>query len=70
MNSTLKAALIYLGFGDNDHVPKMKDIRKQYLILSNKHHPDKPGGTKEGFQKLSDAYNTAGDAAEHMDGEW
>ena len=70
MNSTLKAALIYLRFGDIDHVPKMKDIRKQYLILSNKHHPDKPGGTKEGFQKLSDAYNTAGDAAEHMDGEW
>ena len=55
MNSTLKAALIYLGFGDIDHVPKMKDIRKQYLILSNKHHPDKPGGTKEGFQKLLDA---------------
>ena len=69
MNPNLKAALICLGFGDIEYVPKMKLIRKQYLLLSNKQHPDKPGGTKEAFQKLLDAYNTAGEAAEHLDGD-
>ena len=64
MNSKLKAALAFLGFDDPKTVPKMKDIRKRYIILSLKLHPDKPGGSDAKFQALLDAYNLAGDAAE------
>jgi hypothetical protein len=36
--------------------PGKKDIRKAYLRLTLLKHPDKPGGTKEAFQKLVVAY--------------
>ena len=64
MNSKLKTALILLGFDDPKTVPKMKEIRKRYMILSLKLHPDKPGGSDAKFQALLDAYNLAGEAAE------
>ena len=67
MNPKLKAALAFLGFDDAETVPKMKDIRKRYIILSFKLHPDKPGGSDAMFQALLDAYNLAGDAAEQSE---
>jgi phage gp29-like protein len=33
------------------------DIKKQYRALAEQAHPDKPGGSKERFQQLTDAYN-------------
>lgn len=33
-----------------------EDIRKAYLVGSKKLHPDRPGGCKESFQRLSNAY--------------
>ncbi|CAD7926857.1 unnamed protein product [Amoebophrya sp. A120] len=37
-------------------------IRKAYTTLSKERHPDKPGGSKELFQQLKDAYDTLVDA--------
>ena len=33
-----------------------KDITKAYRRMCLKQHPDKPGGTKEGFQMLIHSY--------------
>ena len=63
MNAKLKAALQLLGFVNVKSIPMMKEIRKQYLDLSKKLHPDKPGGSDEEFQELLYAYTLAGDAA-------
>ena len=62
MNSKIKSALQVLGFHNRSFLPMMKEVRKQYLSLSCKLHPDKPGGSKEEFQVLLDAYNLVGDA--------
>lgn len=40
---------------DDEAQDSQRKIRKAFLRLSRKHHPDK-GGTNEGFQKLSEAY--------------
>eukprot|EP00392_Amoebophrya_sp_AT5.2_P006754 g6766.t1 len=37
-------------------------IRKAYTTLSKERHPDKPGGSKEQFQQLKDAYDCLVDA--------
>lgn len=37
------------------------EIKKSYRKLSMIHHPDKPGGDKERFQKISEAYETLSD---------
>ncbi|CAD7938832.1 unnamed protein product [Amoebophrya sp. A25] len=37
-------------------------VRKAYTSLSKERHPDKPGGSKEQFQQLKDAYDTLVDA--------
>ena len=44
-----------LGLNANNGVPDGKAIRLAYLRLSKSRHPDK-GGTKEAFQRLSNAY--------------
>ena len=62
MNSKIKSALQVLGFHNRSFLPMMKEIWKQYLSFSCKLHPDKPGGSKEEFQVLLDAYNLVGDA--------
>ena len=33
-----------------------KDVRKKYLRLSRKYHPDMEGGSVEKFQEIRDAY--------------
>ena len=67
MDSNIKAALQVLGFDNVSFLPMMKEIRKQYLFLSRKIHPDKPGGSKEEFQLLLDAYNLFGEAIANVD---
>ena len=48
-----------LGF-DTESLPKMKELTKQFYKQSLIRHPDKPGGTKEQFQELLDAYHKLG----------
>ena len=59
----VKEALLLLGFPDQEQLPKLKDITRQFRKLSLVKHPDKPEGSKEAFQELLEAYNVAGDAA-------
>ena len=33
-----------------------KDLKKKYLVLSKKYHPDMPEGSDEKFQELQEAY--------------
>jgi DnaJ-class molecular chaperone len=37
------------------------DIKKSYRTLSLKYHPDKPGGDKQKFQEIGEAYETLSD---------
>ena len=60
MSTKLKAALKTLGFENVKSIPKMKEIRKQYLDLSKKLPPDKPGGSKVEFQEVLEAYTVRG----------
>ena len=34
-----------------------KDLKKKYLKLSKKYHPDVEGGSEEKFQELKEAYD-------------
>ncbi len=34
-----------------------KDLKKKYLTLSKKYHPDMPEGSHEKFQELQEAYD-------------
>ena len=68
MNKSVKEALSILGFDDLTSLPKLKDIRKRFLELSLKYHPDKNSDSKqskEHFQRILDAYNVAGEAFEN-----
>ena len=68
MNNSVMEALSILGFDDVTSLPKLKEIRKRFLELSLKYHPDKNSDSmesKEYFQKILDAYNTAGEAFEN-----
>ena len=68
MNKSVKEALSILGFDDFTSLPKLKDIRKKFLELSLKYHPDKNSDSKqskEHFQRILDAYNVAGEAFEN-----
>ena len=61
-------ALAILGFDDMTSLPKLKEIRKRFLQLSLKNHPDKSCGSSEAkvcFQRILDAYNVAGEAFEN-----
>ena len=50
MNPVVESLLRTLGFEDprEEHL-KMKTVFSQYKKMSLIKHPDKPGGTKEGF---------------------
>ena len=66
MNNTripdvIKTMLLILGFENIIKLPKIKDVMKKYYKLALKTHPDKPGGSKEEFQKLEEALRVAGD---------
>ena len=41
-----------------------EDVRKKYLKLSRKYHPDMPGGSTEKFQEIREAYEIL---VEYMD---
>ena len=65
----IEEALMILEFLDVNKLPKLKEIQKQFRKLSKVRHPDRNGGTKEAtsdFQKLLDAYQVAGKAAERV----
>ena len=50
-------------------MPKLKEIRKRYIKLSQLHHPDRICGSKEStakFQSIINAYHTAGKACEDI----
>ena len=67
MDPALKEALRELGFSDLTHIPKVKEINQNYRKLAREIHPDKNNGSKEStvkFQKLNNAYEIAGKAAE------
>ena len=69
MYSELKEALVFLGFKEINHVPKLKDITKMFNRLALKLHPYKNNGSKEAtalFQQLLSAYEIAGRAAENV----
>jgi hypothetical protein len=69
MDPLLREALTVLGFTDLSHIPKLKDINKKYRKLALKIHPDRNDGSKEStilFQKLNNAYEVAGKAAENI----
>ena len=34
----------------------IKDVKKAYRKLANKHHPDKEGGNEEKFKEIKEAY--------------
>ena len=63
MDQRIKYALKVLGFEDLSTIPKMKEIRKQWIRLSLIHHPDKPTGETKAFQELVNAYDIASEAA-------
>ncbi|CEM26600.1 unnamed protein product [Vitrella brassicaformis CCMP3155] len=42
------------------------DIRKAYLRASLRTHPDKPGGTKEAFQRVQEAFAILSDDAQRQ----
>ena len=57
----IKTMLLILGFDNIIKLPKIKDVMKSYYKKALKTHPDKPGGSKEAFQKLEEALRVAGD---------
>ena len=61
MNETIVAMLLVLGFNEVSKLPKIKDVMKKYYKLALKTHPDKPGGSKEKFQKIEEAFRIVGD---------
>ena len=65
----LEEALRILEFKNTTVLPRLKEIQKQFHRLSKIKHPDKNNGSiksKEDFQTLLEAYNTAGKAAEKV----
>ena len=67
MNHKIKELLVILGFEkDIKKEPMMKEVRKNFLKLSMKKHPDKPGGSNEAFQELIDAYEQIGKHIQNM----
>ena len=56
MNDKIRAFLVTLGFDKNiKELPKMREVMKKFYKLCLKTHPDKPGGSKEEFQKIEEA---------------
>ena len=72
MDCELKEALRELGFTDFTSIPKVKEINQHYRRLAREIHPDRNNGSKESgvrFQKLNNAYEIAGKAAEAIKAE-
>ena len=52
----IQRVLQELGFPEVSAVPRMKDVVKMFRKMALKRHPDKPGGSKEQFQLLQEAF--------------
>ena len=62
--SDLKRVLEVLGFMDLQSVPPMKEAVKMFRKMALRKHPDKPGGSKEQFQNLQEAFYRIGSIIE------
>ena len=54
MNAADQRALSYLGF---EQLPSADDLRRRYLELAKKLHPDRSGGDGDAFKELASAYS-------------
>ena len=67
MNKDIKELLEVLGFPNNQQkLPKMKDVRKQFLKLALIRHPDKATGNEKDMKVLLDAYQRIGKIIEGL----
>ena len=67
MNKEIENLLVILGFPRGEpRVPKMKEVRKQFLKLAMIKHPDKPTGNDKDMKLLLDAYHRVGKFIEDM----
>ena len=59
MNSELQELLEILGFSKDmsSKLPKMKEVRKQFIKLAKVRHSDKPTGNDKDMKELLNAYN-------------
>ena len=55
MNQEMKKYLMILGFNNCTSIPKMKEVRVQFLKRSLECHPDKPGGSDDKMKELLEA---------------
>ena len=46
-----------LGFENDEDIPMMKEVRKQFFKLSIEKHPDKNNGIDKGFGELKSAFD-------------
>ena len=69
MNTEIQELLEILGFSNNDRqkMPKMKDVRKQFLKLAKIRHSDKPTGNDHDMKILLEAYKRIGKIIEAED---
>ena len=67
MNKEIENLLVILGFPRGElRVPKMKEVRKQFLKLAMIKHPDKATGNDKDMKMLLDAYHRVGKFIEDM----
>ena len=68
MNSEIQKLLEVLGFPKGSkRLPKIKEVRKQFLKLSLIRHPDKATGNNKDMTILIDAYEQVGKIIENME---
>ena len=54
----IKKCLTTLGFENNEEIPLMKEVRKQFFKFSIEKHPDKNNGIDKGFGEPITAFDT------------
>ena len=60
MDCEMRRLLAVLGFTQLTSYPRMKEVVKMFRRMALKKHPDKPGGSKEDFQELQEAFLKTG----------
>ena len=68
-DNELRRVLEALGFIDLHSIPPMKEAVKMFRKMALKKHPDKPGGSKEQFQTLQEAFFRIGSIIEDHNGQ-
>ena len=67
MDSILKKYLMTLGFPQEiNYIPKMNELREQFLKLTMIRLPDKRNGNKEKIKTLLNAYQQIGQLIEEL----